>query len=67
MKLYTVKEVAEILRVSKRTIYSYIDAGYLRAIQVGEKKAIRIPEEAVYEFVTRNQTTLFTIEKKRKK
>jgi excisionase family DNA binding protein len=56
MKLYTVDEVAQILRLSKRTIYSYIEFGYLRAIQVGEKKALRIPEDALQEFLKLNQT-----------
>ncbi len=56
MKLYTVDEVAQILRLSKRTIYTYIEFGYLRAIQVGEKKALRIPEDALQEFLKLNQT-----------
>ena len=56
MKLYTVDEVAQILRLSKRTIYTYIESGYLRAIQVREKKALRIPEDALQEFLKLNQT-----------
>jgi excisionase family DNA binding protein len=56
MKLYTVYEVAQILRLSRRTVYSYIEAGYIRAIQVGEKKALRIPEDALQEFLKLNQT-----------
>jgi len=56
MKLYTVDEVAQILRLSKRTVYSYIEFGYLRAIQVREKKALRIPEDALNEFLKLNQT-----------
>ena len=56
MKLYTIDEVAQLLRLSKRTIYSYIQFGYLRAIQVGEKKALRIPDDALREFLEKNQT-----------
>jgi excisionase family DNA binding protein len=56
MKLYTIDEVAQILRLSKRTVYSYIQFGYLRAIQVGEKKALRIPDDALREFLEKNQT-----------
>jgi excisionase family DNA binding protein len=56
MKLYTVDEIAQLLRLSKRTVYSYIQFGYLRAIQVGEKKALRIPEDALREFLEKNQT-----------
>jgi excisionase family DNA binding protein len=57
MKFYTVDEVAQILRLSKRTVYSYIEAGYIRAIQAGERKALRIPEDALQEFLKLNQTT----------
>jgi len=56
MKFYTVDEVAKLLKLSKRTVYSYIQFGYLRAIQVGEKKALRIPEDALQEFLEKNQT-----------
>jgi excisionase family DNA binding protein len=56
MKLYTVDEVAQLLKLSKRTVYSYIQFGYLRAIQVGEKKALRIPDDALREFLEKNQT-----------
>jgi len=52
-KYMTVKEVAEYFRVSERTIYNWIDAGYIRAIKVygeGSKATIRIPREAVEEF-----------------
>ena len=58
MQLYTVEEVAKILKLSKRTIYSYVQFGYLRAIQVGDKKALRIPEDALHEFLEKNQTTI---------
>ena len=61
MELYTVEEVAYILKLSKRTIYSYIEAGYIRAVQVGEKKAIRIPKDALEEFLKANQTTIFIV------
>jgi len=56
MELYTVEEVAKILKLSKRTIYTYVELGYLRAVQVSEKKAIRIPKEALEEFLKVNQT-----------
>ena len=35
-KLLTLKEVTEILRVSKRTVYRYIDSGELKAIKIGQ-------------------------------
>ena len=35
-KLLTIKEVAEILRVSERSINRYIEAGRLRASKIGQ-------------------------------
>jgi excisionase family DNA binding protein len=66
MKLYTVKEVAQILRLSERTIYTYIEFGYLRAIQIGEKKALRIPEDALREFLEVNQTVFKIVPRSRR-
>jgi len=62
MRLYTVSEVAQLLRISKRTVYSYIACGYLRAIQVNERKAIRIPEDALQEFLQKNQTVFSAVQ-----
>jgi excisionase family DNA binding protein len=42
-EFYTVKEAAEYFNVSKRTIYNWIDAGIIRAVQVGSNSTIRIP------------------------
>lgn len=53
----TVKEVANLLKVSPRTVYSYIEFGYIRAVQVSTKKAIRIPKSSVEEFIQANYTT----------
>ena len=66
MKLYTVKEVAQILRLSERTIYTYIEFGYLRAIQIGEKKSLRIPEDALREFLEVNQTVFKIVPRSRR-
>ncbi|MDI6865787.1 helix-turn-helix domain-containing protein [Thermodesulfovibrio yellowstonii] len=59
MKLYKVSEVAELFRVSERTVYNWIDWGYMRAIKVGEGRGtIRVPEEAINEFIESNQTVI---------
>jgi excisionase family DNA binding protein len=42
-EFYTVEEAAKYFNVSKRTIYNWIDAGIIRAVQVGKKSTIRIP------------------------
>jgi len=53
-RLYTVQEVAEYLKVCKKTVYNWIELGRLRAVQC--EKAIRIPESAIVEFLEKNQT-----------
>ncbi|MFW5837114.1 MAG: helix-turn-helix domain-containing protein [Desulfovibrionaceae bacterium] len=47
-RLYTIQEVADILRVHPRTIYRLIRDADLRAIKVGSQW--RIAESALFEF-----------------
>lgn len=35
-KLYTVKEITKILKVSQRTLYNYIKSGTLKATKIGK-------------------------------
>lgn len=35
-KLYTIDEIAEILKVTQRTIYNYIKSGSLKAVKIGK-------------------------------
>ena len=42
MPLFTVKEVAEILKIHLATVYQLVRTGRLRAVHLG--RAIRIPE-----------------------
>jgi len=59
LRLYKVSEIAELFRVSERTVYNWIDWGYMRAIKVGEGRGtIRVPEDAVNEFIENNQTVI---------
>lgn len=46
---FTVKEVAEHFRVSRQSIYDWINDGRLKAIKVGER--IRIPQSALDSFI----------------
>ena len=48
-KLYTLKEVADILRVSRQTLYNNIKNGRLQATKVG--KEYRITEERLRDIV----------------
>jgi excisionase family DNA binding protein len=40
-KLYTINEIAEILRVTQRTIYNYIKEHELPAIKIGKHWRVR--------------------------
>ncbi len=48
-KLYTLQEVADILRVSRQTIYNYVGAKRLRATKYA--KEYRVTEEDLQEFM----------------
>ena len=50
-KLLTIKEVAEILRVSERSVNRYIEAGRLRASRIGQW---RIKQSDIDEFLKKN-------------
>ena len=49
IQVYTLEEVMEILKVSRRTIYSYIKADQLKAIKVGREW--RVTEKALAAFL----------------
>lgn len=49
LKTYTTNQVEEILQVSKRTLYRYIDKNQIEAIKVGREW--RITEEALKDFL----------------
>ncbi len=49
-KIYTLHEVEEILSVTQRTLYNWIDSGKLKAFKVG--RTWRVTEEALHEFMT---------------
>jgi len=48
--MYTLKEVAEILGVSKRTVRRYIQEGYLPAYRLGDR-FIKVSEKDLNEFL----------------
>lgn len=53
-KLYTLQEVADVLRVSRQTLYNNIRKGRLQATKVG--KEYRIPEEQLRDIVKNGYT-----------
>ena len=49
-KLYTIKELTEILKVTQRTVYNYIKSGHLKAVKIG--KYWRVLHTDLQEFVS---------------
>lgn len=45
IKLYSLQELADILRVSRQTIYNHLTAGHIKAVKQG--KEYRVTEEEV--------------------
>lgn len=50
IRVYTLDEVADILKVTKRTLYNYVKAGKLPAVKMG--KYWRVPSEALQAFIS---------------
>lgn len=50
IKIYTLDEVADIVKLSRRTIYTYIKEGKLQAFKIG--KRWRVSEEALKQITT---------------
>jgi excisionase family DNA binding protein len=50
-KLLTVDEVAQVFRISERTIYTWIDEGVIRCVKIKDKSAVRIPLSEVERLV----------------
>lgn len=50
IKVYTLDEVADIMKVAKRTLYNYIKAGTLHAVKMG--KYWRVSEESLQAFIS---------------
>lgn len=50
VKVYTLEEIAEILHVTRRTLYNYVKDGKLKAIKLG--RVWRVTEDALKEFLS---------------
>ena len=50
IRVYTLDEVADIMKVTKRTLYNYIKAGTLKAVKMG--KYWRVSEESLQAFIS---------------
>lgn len=52
MKVYTIEELVDLLKVTKRTIYHYIKSGKLKAVKMG--KYWRVTQKALDAFLEDN-------------
>jgi excisionase family DNA binding protein len=50
IKVYALDEVAAILKVTRRTLYSYVHAGTMKAFKMG--KYWRVSEGSLVEFIS---------------
>lgn len=44
VRAYTIVELTEILKVTRRTIYNYIKGGQLRAVKIGKQWRVNEPD-----------------------
>ena len=49
IKVYTLKEVEDILKVTQRTLYNYIKSGQLKAVKLGREW--RVTDEELKSFL----------------
>lgn len=49
LELYTVKDVAKLLKVSTKTIYTYVSSGYLEGMILANK--FRFSERQINDFI----------------
>lgn len=49
IRVYTIQEVAAILKVTRRTVYSYLKAGDLKAVKIG--KYWKVTPENLKDFI----------------
>lgn len=54
LKTYTPEEVADILKVTRRTVYNYIKKGSLKAVKMG--KYLRVSEANLQDFIDHGTT-----------
>ena len=61
IRVYTLDEVANIMKVTKRTLYNYIKAGTLHAVKMG--KYWRVSEDSLQAFIS-NGTSIVDANKR---
>lgn len=51
IKVYTLEEIAELLHITRRTLYTYVKTGKLKAVKVG--KYWRVTEKNLDAFLAK--------------
>lgn len=51
IRVYTLDEVAEVLKITRRTLYTYVKAGKLKAVKIGREW--RVSEDALQDFLNK--------------
>lgn len=51
IKVYTLEEIAELLHITRRTLYTYVKEGKLKAVKVG--KYWRVTEKNLEAFLSK--------------
>jgi excisionase family DNA binding protein len=64
IKVYGLDEVAAILKVTKRTLYTYVKEDKLHAVKIG--KYWRVPEDSLKEFISTGTDVLEGNRRKKK-
>ena len=49
IRVYALDEVADILKITRRTLYTYVKTGKLRAVKIG--KYWRVAEQELQDFI----------------
>lgn len=55
IRVYTLDEVAEALKITRRTLYTYVKEGKLKAVKIGREW--RVSEAALQDFINKGTET----------
>ena len=55
MKVYTVPEVMELMRMGRTSVYAHIKQGTLKCVRIGDRTLFR--EDQIAEFLSKDQPT----------
>lgn len=62
IRVYALDEVADILKITRRTLYTYVKTGKLRAVKIG--KYWRVAEQELEDFIATGTAIMDTNRRK---